>query len=80
MFWSYDEMTSKHRGSRGRAFAALLYAGLALQLGGCNFGEITTTTTLDGRQLIESLLRGVILTPLDQFITDSVNDLFADEP
>lgn len=61
---------------RRRTLSALCTFGFLFQFGGCDLGEITTTTTVDGRELIVSLLRGVILNPLDRFITSAVNDLF----
>lgn len=53
-------------------------AGFVGQLGNCGFGEIatTSTTTIDGRELLISLVRGAIITPLDQWLTDTVNDTF----
>ena len=49
-----------------------------LPLGSCEFDQITATSTvtLDGREVIVNLIRGAILTPIDTFITDSVNELF----
>ena len=53
-------------------------AGFLCQFGTCNFGEITTTstTTLNGGELIASLIRGAIITPLDQWLTDTIQDAF----
>jgi len=61
--------------------AALLGLGVMafqLPLGSCQFDQITATSTvtLDGREVIMNLIRGAILTPIDTFITDSVNELF----
>ena len=66
---------------RRRALSTLCAAGIVCQLGSCNFNEITTTTTmtLDGREVIISLVRQAILTPIDQYITDAVNELFDDD-
>lgn len=64
---------------RKRCLTWLLTGGFLMQLGSCNFGNVATSVTLDGRELIITLIRSAILTPLDQFITDSVNDLFADD-
>jgi len=52
---------------------------MLFQLGGCEFGDITTTTTLDGRELVISLIQGAILNPIDAFIIDTVNDAFGPE-
>ncbi len=52
--------------------------GFLGQFGNCDFAEITTTstTTFDGGELIVSLVRGAIITPLDQWLTDTINDAF----
>ena len=51
------------------------------ELCSCNLNDITTTTTvtLDGREVIISLVRQAILTPIDQYITEAVNELFDDD-
>lgn len=54
--------------------------GFVGQFGNCDFGEITatttSTTTIDGRELLISLVRGAIITPFDQWVTNTVNDTF----
>lgn len=52
--------------------------GFLCQLGNCDLGSITTTSTvtLDGGELIASLVRGAIITPLDQWLTDTINNAF----
>jgi len=73
-------MKSLRRMTRKRSLGLLLGFGMLCQFGGCNIGEITTTTTTDGRQVLISLVRGMILTPIDSWITAGINDLFgADE-
>ncbi|MCO6437196.1 MAG: hypothetical protein J5J06_08930 [Phycisphaerae bacterium] len=62
-----------------RAAAAALSAGMLFQLGGCNFGQVSTTFTLDGRELIISLVRTAIINPLDMYITDAINNAFSNE-
>ena len=64
-----------------RAIPLLCGLGAMLQFGGCDIGTIstTTTTTVDGRDALISLIRGAILTPLDAFITDSVNNAFGND-
>jgi hypothetical protein len=51
---------------------------LAFPVGGCELDQITATSTvtLDAREVIISAIRGAILTPLDTFITEGVNQLF----
>ena len=44
--------------------------------GGCKIDQITTTSTLDGREVMISLIRGAILSPIDAAITQGVNELF----
>ena len=55
-------------------------------MGGCDLGEFTatttTTTTLDGREIVAYLVRSALLTPIDNAITNGVNaffDQFTDE-
>lgn len=70
-------MKTLRRMMRKKSVGMLLGYGVLCQFGGCDIGEITMTTTMDGREVLISLIRGAILTPLDAFITDSVNDLFS---
>jgi hypothetical protein len=74
-------MQSFKRAIRRKKIAALCAAGFLCQLCSCDFGQISTTmtTTLDGREVIISLIRGAILEPIDQFITDAVYEFFGDE-
>ena len=65
----------KHR----QVLSLICASGCLFQLVGCEFGEITTTTTLNGRDLVISLIRGAILTPIDQYITDAVDEFFDEE-
>ncbi|MCH8147818.1 MAG: hypothetical protein IH987_07465 [Planctomycetes bacterium] len=56
----------------------LVVAGGSLcQFGTCDFGEITTTstTTLDTGELIAILVRGAIITPLDQWLTNAIDEV-----
>lgn len=66
---------------RKRLLSSLWTAGVLVQFGGCDLGQITTTVTLDARDLLINVVRGAVLTPLDQFITDRINAAFgADNP
>jgi len=68
----------QHAG-RARAAGWAVSVGVLFQFGGCDIGTITTTTTLDGRDAIIQLVRGIILTPLDALITSAVTDAFSNE-
>lgn len=59
-------------------WGALAGVGLVAQFGGCDLGTITTTTTVDARDAIVQLIRGALLTPIDAFITNAVNEVFGD--
>ncbi|MCP4592913.1 MAG: hypothetical protein GY842_19425 [bacterium] len=58
---------------------AVLIAGTAcaLPLGSCDLGEFTTTSTvtLSGREVVEYLVESAILTPLNTYVGDRVDDL-----
>jgi hypothetical protein len=51
---------------------------MLLQFGSCSIGEITVTQTVDGRDLLISLIRGVIIGQIDQSITNAINNAFDD--
>jgi hypothetical protein len=68
------------RGSSTRRLAGLLFSGgVLLQFGSCDIGEITTTTTLDGREAVIQIVRGAILTPIDAYITNVITEFFEEE-
>ena len=71
-------MRSRHalNGVTRRLMRAGLASGLLLQFGGCDFGQITTTQTLDARDAVIQIVRGIILTPIDAAITNAVNAAF----
>lgn len=69
-------MLRNRRWMRIRTVGLICGLGTVCQFGGCDIGTITTTTTLDGRDAIIQLVRGVILTPIDALITDAINDAF----
>ncbi len=63
--------------SRIRAKSAGLLCGLGAlaAVGGCDIGNITTSTTLDGRDAIIQIVRGAILPPIDAYITTGITQL-----
>lgn len=65
------------RSTKTAAIAALM--GAVFQFGGCNLGEITTTSTVSVRELLINIVRGAVLAPIDQFVTDSINNAFGEE-
>ena len=54
-------------------------AFLLIPFGSCSLGEITTTTTttLDGEAVLISLLRSLIVTPIDQALTAGIEQLIS---
>lgn len=61
-----------------KVFRLAFAAGLLFQFGNCSdFGSITATTTLDGREVLTNIARSVILTPIDNFITTAINQFFS---
>jgi hypothetical protein len=69
------------RTAQRKVLGAVCSAGILFQFGSCDLGEITTTTTttLDGRTVILNLLRSAIITPIDAFLAEAVDDLFTNE-
>ena len=55
--------------------------GFLCQFGNCDFGSITTTSTvtLDGGELIASLVQSAIITPLDEWLTSTVIGAFGSD-
>ncbi len=64
---------------RKRSIGALLAGSVILQLGGCQFGEISTSVTLSAQELLIGLIRSAILQPIDQFVTDAINEAFDED-
>ena len=62
---------------RRRMAAFLLAAVMSVSATGCDWTEIqtTTTTTLDSREVIITLVRSAIITPLDQALTAGIGKL-----
>jgi len=54
---------------------------MVLQFGDCRLDDINVSSavTINGRDALISIIRGAILTPIDQFITDGINELFDEE-
>ena len=69
-------MRSRIRTLKLKAAASLCATGTVFQLGGCDFGQIPVTTTLDGSELLITLVRGALLTPIDTAITNAVRGFF----
>lgn len=62
---------------KGRGIAGILTAGMLFQFGGCDISAVTVPTTLDGRELVITLIRGALLAPIDQAITAVVQNAFS---
>lgn len=53
--------------------------GTVMQFGACNIGDIPAATTIDGREALIALIRGALLSPIDAYITQTVNNLFDED-
>lgn len=63
--------------TRMNRLALLASGGLAsFSLSSCDFSEFTTTVTLDSRDVVEFLVRGAILTPLEEAIDQGIDYVF----
>lgn len=70
-------MRLHRRIARMNRIVLLVSSGIAsIAVGGCDFSEFTTTVTLDSRQVVEFLVRGAILTPLENAIDDGIDYVF----
>ncbi|HMQ16678.1 MAG TPA: hypothetical protein PKC49_11960 [Phycisphaerae bacterium] len=63
-------------GWRRRAAFSISALAAAFPFSGCNFGEFTSTVTLDGRQVVTYLVRSAILTPIQTAIDGGIDYLF----
>ena len=64
------------------AITAIVVIGVSLApLVGCELGEFTTTTTttLSGEEVVTYLVRSLVVTPIDEFLTDRIEDFFGEE-
>lgn len=64
-----------------KAVAAMTVSLAAVfPFGSCDLGEFTTTTTttISSRDVVLFLVRSLIFTPIEQFITDRVDDLIGE--
>lgn len=68
----------RNKRSRMRRIATAAAGGMALQFGGCDLGQITTTqtVTLDARDVVVSIVRAAILGPIESFLTAAIDDVF----
>jgi hypothetical protein len=73
-------MKAHTRISTLKKLAAISVLGTMLQLplGACKLEDFTTTTTttLDGREVVTYLVRSAILTPIDNYLTGAINAFF----
>lgn len=70
-----NALTRRYIRSRKLIATAL---GSSLLLSGCDFGSITTTTTttLDGRDVITQLINAALITPIQNVLAEGVDNFF----
>ena len=63
-----------------RAVVLTATGAMAMQLGSCQLSDINVSSavTINGQDALIELIRGAVLAPIDQFITDGINNLFDD--
>lgn len=62
---------------RHKATAVLGAGGMLFAaFGGCQFDQIPVTSTVDSREVIVGLIRGLLIDPIDTYITNGVNEIF----
>ncbi len=63
---------------RVKRLALIATAGMTCGLNSCDLGEFTTTSTvtLDGREVVEYLINSAILTPINTYVHDRVDEIF----
>ena len=57
-------------------YASVAGIVLAIPLGGCDFTEITVTssTTLDGREVVTAMIQSAVLTPVKAYVTGQLDN------
>ena len=76
--WRDDVMRFRTARKHARSLGLLCGLGTLFHAGACDLGTITTTSTqtLDGSVVIVDLVRSIIITPLDEYVTEVVSDAF----
>ena len=71
------KMAGRRSGWRGRALLALVGMMCISSGGACDLGEFTTTSTvtLDGREVVEYLVESAVLTPINTFVHDRLDEI-----
>lgn len=60
------------------AIVSTMGTAMAFPFGGCNLGEFTSTTTvtLSGREVVTYLVQSAILTPIQNWVNNAVDNFF----
>jgi hypothetical protein len=77
-------MSSKYKrvtGWRKWAIMGTMGTAFVLPIGNCNVSEFstTTTTTLSAAEVVTYLVRSWLITPIDDFVTERVQNFFSDD-
>lgn len=60
-------------------FATVCSGGMLLQFGSCDLGTVTVPVSLAGDELLITMVRGLILTPIDTFVTNTIRGAFQND-
>lgn len=58
---------------------SVLGAGMLLQIGSCQLGDVTTTSTVAGRDLLLQFLRAFLIAPIDAALVNAVDGVVDNE-
>lgn len=67
-------------GFKKAAVASTMGVASVLSLGGCDLEDFstTTTTTLDGRDVAMYIAEALIVTPIEEYLTNAIDEFFDD--
>ena len=61
---------------RTRLLGVICGGGAAFQVAGCDFGSVNVMQTVNANEVIAGLLRSVILTPINNWVNNAIDNVF----
>ena len=69
------KLTNTYLLLKKKAIATTAAGAIMFQFGACNLQDVPFSTTLDARQLLTSIFRSLILSPIDAAVTEGIDRL-----